>query len=170
MKTLVPAAAIAILLGTSGAARTAPLPGFAPTSASPKREARRCPQALRSVALVTSAVDGGVAIELTSPRAREVAALREQLREAALSLEMYSKRPVRPEADDPSPAEVQLPPLDVSVKDVGAGARVIIRAERARDLPELLELTRALELFWSRSDCNREVGPRPLNNLPSMQA
>jgi hypothetical protein len=56
------------------------------------------------------------------------------------------------------------------VRDIGAGARVIVRAQRARDLPELLELVRTFEVMWTRSDCNEEVGVRRLRALPSIRA
>jgi hypothetical protein len=119
------------------------------------------------VALALRPIVGGVALDFTSPRQQQVPELREQLREAALFVEMYSKAPDR-WIDDPS--QGRLPPLDISVNDVGAGARVLIRAERARDLPELLELARTLDILWQRSDCNEDLRVRGRIPLPSVRA
>jgi hypothetical protein len=116
---------------------------------------RRCPEAMRGAVLVARPISGGVALEFTSPRRRQVTGLREQLREAALAVETYSKVPLRSAVAEP--AQLPIPPLDISVNDVGAGARVSIRAQRARDLPELLDLARQVELYWSYSDCNEDL-------------
>jgi hypothetical protein len=101
-----------------------------------------------------------------------VPGLREQLREAALAVEQYSKAPLRlgvvPVAD--GEGGTRLPPLDISVNNVGAGARVVVRAQRARDLPELLERARTFEILWSRSDCNEDVYVRARARLPSLRA
>src|SRR6187402_1030636 len=174
MKSLVKAAgvvAVAALLaaGSTGSAGPqqaagAPAPAAAPGDAPAPSEARdaadeaaddaaddaadaatrRCPAAMRGVVLVSRKISGGVSLEFTSPRRRQVPGLREQLREAALAVETYSKAPLR--GWMMAPAQRPIPPIDISVNDVGAGARVSVRAQRARDLPELLDLARALEL------------------------
>ncbi len=159
------AAAAILAAGSVGSASPrqaadAPAPAAAPGDAPAPAEAdRRCPEAMRGVVLVSRQISGGVALEFTSPRRRQVPGLREQLREAALAVETYSKAMLREAAH--APAQLQFPPLEISVNDVGAGARVSVRAQRARDLPELLDLARQLELFWSHSDCNEDLLARP---------
>ncbi|HWO24159.1 MAG TPA: hypothetical protein VNO30_35695 [Kofleriaceae bacterium] len=166
MRSLLPGArigtAIAVLAastaGSAGPQQTAdaPAPTATPGDADTLIEAaRRCPEAMRGVALVSRPISGGVALEFTSPRRRQVPELREQLREAALAVQTYSKAPLRGALL--SPGQVPIPPLDISVDDVGAGARVSVRAQRARDLPELRDLARTLQRFWSRSDCNEDL-------------
>jgi hypothetical protein len=170
MKLLIPAACIAAAVGTVAAS---PAPG----RVGPRRliqvpegedAPRQCPEALRGVSLELRPIRGGVALEFTSPRRLQVPGLREQLREAALVIEQYSRAQLRvARAADTAEAEPpSIPPLEISVTDVGAGARVLLRPQRARDLPELIELARTFELLWSRTDCNEDVfvrgRPRPL--------
>jgi hypothetical protein len=166
MRSLVPAARIGAALAVLVASSTggagprqiadAPAPGDAPGDAyAPIEAARRCPEAMRGVELVSRPISGGVALEFRSSRRRQVPELREQLRDAALAVETYSKAPLRSALV--APGQVPIPPLDISVDDVGAGARVSVRAQRARDLPELRDLARALERYWSRSDCNEDL-------------
>jgi hypothetical protein len=156
MRLLAPAIAIAIL-ATSGAARA-------------EEPARQCPTVLRGVALVIRPIAGGVALDFMTPRQHEVPALRGQLREAALVLEQHSKTFLRPAAATAEPRGVRIPPLDISVNDVAAGARVIIRTQRARDTPELLDLAHSLELFWERSDCNEDMRARRPAPTPYLSA
>jgi hypothetical protein len=145
MNPLIPAAAtIAVLLAGAGVSRAEGRP-------------RRCPQVLRDVSLVARPTPDGVVLELTTGRPHAVAELRDQLRDAALLLERRSKARLRAAADAPGTARAAVPPLEISVSDVGAGARVVIRAQRARDLPELLELAYELELLWARSDCSGQL-------------
>lgn len=166
MKSLFPAACIA-------AAAAALVAGTPAGRAGPQRVIaipevpRRCPPVLRGVSMVIQPVTGGVALELTAPRPQQVAELREQIRDAAMVVEKYSKAPPQGLLVEMEPA--RLPPLEISVNDVGAGARVVIRAQRARDLPELLELAHALELVWERSDCNESVAHQRIS-LPYLRA
>lgn len=158
MKSLVPAmAALALVAGSAVASADDPL---APN---------QCPEVLRGVAFVVRPVAGGVALEFTSPRQHEVPELREQLRDAALVIEMHSKASMQP-VSDPAETGVRIPPVEISVNDVAAGARVIIRAQRAGDLPALLELVGALEVFWARSDCNPEARAHDLVMLAPRRA
>lgn len=157
MKPLVPVAAAVAAL-TAGTVAIAGPPQVVPYEP-PQQEARRCPEVMRGVALIFRPIPGGIALEFSSPRQHEVPELRKQLREAALVVEQHSKAPMQVSVDDAE--SIRIPPLDISVNDAGAGARVVIRAQRARDVPELLELARALELFWAHSDCHDEVGARP---------
>ena len=167
MKPLVPvAAALAVL--TASAPGRADAPRIIPHDAT--EDVRQCPPPMRGASLVLRPLTGGVAIDVTTPRRQLVPALREQLRDIALVVEMHSKTPVHMAASDDDAPAVRIPPLDISVNDVGAGARVIIRTQRARDLPELLELARALQLFWERSDCNDDYRARSLRALPSQRA
>jgi len=183
MKSLVPAAclaaAAAVLVTGPAAGRAGPAAGrFGPATgrAGPRRviapadlpEApRRCPEALRGVELALRPFPGGVVLAFTSPRLPQVPELREQLRQAALVIEMYSKAPNLGLAATPD--QGRIPPLEISVSDVGAGALVVIRTQRARDLPELLDLARAVELLWSRSDCSEDIFVRR-PSLPSLRA
>ncbi len=158
MKLLAPVAATIAALTAGGVASAGP-PQVVPYE-DPEEAARRCPEVMRGVALIFRPIPGGIALEFTSPRQHQVPELRKQLREAALVVEQHSKAPIPVHAEAGDPESIRIPPLDISVNDVGAGARVVIRAQRARDVPELLELARALELFWSHSDCNEDVGVR----------
>ena len=49
--------------------------------------------------------------------------------------------------------EVEFPPVDVNVKDIGAGARVTVRAARLRDIPAIRELAFGFAEFWKTSAC-----------------
>ena len=179
MKFLIPAACI-VAAAAAGAAwadgraaraderaaapRIIPLPD-------PSEVPRRCPTAMRGVDLALRPIPGGVALEFTSARRRQVPGLREQLRETAFAVEQYSKASVRMlDVADREGSPPHLPPLDISVSDVGAGARVLVRTQRARDMPELLELARTFERFWSGSDCNEEIYVRARTQLPSERA
>jgi len=180
MKSLVPAAALAAAAVALAAGAPDGRAGPREVSAGPREVSpgprrfialppapRQCPEIMRDVELVLRPVTGGISLEFTSQRPRQVAALRDQLRDAALVVETYSKLPERGLLLQP--ADSRIPPLEISVNDVGAGALVVIRAQRARDLPELLDLARAFELLWSRSDCNERVA-RGLRALPSLRA
>jgi hypothetical protein len=160
MKPLVSAARIAAAVAVVAASAVG---SAGPPQVVPYEEAeaeRQCPEVMRGVALVFRPIAGGVMLEFTSPRQHEVPELRQQLREAAVVVEQHSKAPMPASLDAADPEAARIPPLDISVNDVGAGARVLIRAQRARVIPEVLELARALELFWLHSDCNEEVGAR----------
>ena len=174
MKLLIPAACIAAAVGALSATPAAGRVGPRRVINVPEAEEapRQCPEALRGVSLALRPIPGGVALEFTSPRRLQVPELREQLREAAFAIEQYSRAQVRvARAADRSEAEPPtIPPLDVSVTDVGAGARVLIRPQRARDLPELVALARTFELLWSRTDCNEDVFVRRRPQLPYQQA
>lgn len=160
------AAASAVLAG-SAAALAGPEPqAIAPSSSA--EQVRRCPVGLRGASFVIRQTTGGFAVELRSPQLRQVSALRDQLRDIALVVESYSKAPIRGVAM--ASDQARLPPLDLQVDDVQSGVRVIIRPLRARDLPELLDLARALELFWWRSDCSEDLRARGLKSLPTIQA
>jgi hypothetical protein len=172
MKPLVSAARIAAavaVLTASAVGSAGPPPRVVPYD-EPRESVRQCPEVMRGVALVFRPITGGIAIEFSSPRQYQVPELRQQLREAAIVVEQHSKAPLPVSAIDEDPEAARIPPLDISVNDVGAGARVIIRARRARDIPEILELARALELFWLHSDCNEDVGTRRRIPLPYQSA
>ena len=120
----------------------------------PQTETNECPEVMRGVTLVLMPSDGGVTLDFTSPRAEMVAELRQQLREAAVVIERHSEAP--PQSADPADSDsVTIPPLDISVNDVGSGARVVIRAERKEDINQLREIAQALEVMWLKSDCRR---------------
>jgi hypothetical protein len=171
MKALVSAARIAAAVAvlTASTAASAGPPKVVPYD-EVREEDRQCPEVMRGVALIFRPIPGGVILEFTSPRQHEVAELRQQLREAAIVIEQHSKAPIRVSKSESEEEAARIPPLDISVNDVGAGARVVIRAQRARDVPELLELARALELFWAHSDCHDEVGARPRMPPPYQRA
>lgn len=176
MKSLVPAACLAAAAAVLVTGLAAGRAGFAVGRAGPRRviappdlpaAPRRCPEALRGVELARRPFAGGVVLSFTSARLQQVPELREQLRQAALVIEMYSKVPNL--GLEVAPEQGRIPALEISVNDVDAGARVVIRTQRARDLPELLELARALELLWSRSDCSEDIFVRR-PSLPSLRA
>ena len=174
MKLLIPAACIAAAVGTVAASPAAGRVGPRRVIQLPAAEEapRQCPQALRGVSLELRPIPGGVALEFTSPRRLQVPGLREQLREAAMAIQQYSRAQLRvARASDAAEAEPpSIPPLEISVTDVGAGARVLIRPQRARDLPELIALARTFELLWARTDCNEDVFVRGRPRLPYQQA
>jgi hypothetical protein len=180
MKALATAARVAAasaVLAASAAAIAGPeqqTAGSEPQTVEPSspssaaEEIRRCPVGLRGASFAIRQTTGGVTVELRSSRLRQVSALRDQLRDIALVVESYSRAPIRGVAM--APERSRLPPLDVQVDDVQTGVRVIIRPVRPRDLPELLDLARALELFWWRSDCSEDLRARGLRALPTVQA
>jgi hypothetical protein len=174
MKLLIPAACIAVAAGALAAPPAAGRVGPRRIINVPQAEEapRQCPEALRGVSLALRPIPGGVALEFTSPRRLQVPELREQLREAAFAIGQYSRAQLRVvRATDGDAAEApSIPPLEISVTDVGAGARVLIRPQRARDLPELVGLARTFELLWSRTDCNEDIYVRARPRLPYQQA
>jgi len=178
MKFLIPAACMAAVAAAAVAATAGASPAGAHAAArriiplrDPGEVPRRCPAAMRGVDLELRPIAGGVALEFTSLRRRQVPGLREELREAALAVAQYSKAPLRMiDVSDGGSGGVRLPPVDISVSDVGTGARVLVRTQSARDLPELLDLARTFELLWSRSDCNEDVFVRARAQLPSERA
>jgi hypothetical protein len=179
MKFLIPAACIAAAAAAGAAWADGRAPRADERAAAPRviplpdpsEVPRRCPAAMRGVDLSLRPIAGGVALEFTSARRRQVPGLREQLREAAFAVEQYSKVSVRMlNIADSENSAPHVPPLDISVSDVGAGARVLVRTQRARDMPELIELARTFERMWSGSDCNEEIYVRARAQLPSERA
>lgn len=124
--------------------------------------AYECPPVMRGVSLVLKSVDGGVTIDFTSRRGDQARELRRQLRDAAVVIELHSKAP------KDEPVAVTIPPIDISVDDVGAGARVTIRPERAQDIGELRELAQAFEAIWLRANCG--APPSKLKPIPTVRA
>lgn len=94
----------------------------------------------------------GVAFKFTTPKKENVKELRELLTDAADVIEEHSKMTEEQRAVT-DPAAAQIPPLDISVKNVGSGARVTIRAQRAEDIEPLREQARNFEEFWETSEC-----------------
>lgn len=117
-----------------------------------------CPPIMRGVSLVLKPISGGVTLDFTSQRLDQTRELRKQLRDAAIVVELHSKAP----PDETSEPPVVIPPIKISVDDLGAGARVTIRPERAADIAELRELAQALESIWTRANC----GGAPKKRLP----
>jgi hypothetical protein len=118
----------------------------------PQADTNDCPEVMRGVTLVLMPSERGVTLDFTSPRTEMVPELRSQLREAAVAIEQHSESP--PQSTDPADSDaVTIPPLDISVNDVGSGARVVIRAERPEDVEQLREIAQALEVMWLKSDC-----------------
>ena len=114
--------------------------------------AEECPEFLRGVDLSLQDVKRGVAFKFTTPKQENVKELRQLLTDAADVIEEHSKMTDEQRAMT-DPAAAQIPPLDIAVKNVGSGARVTIRAQRAEDVEPLREQARNFEEFWETSEC-----------------
>lgn len=114
-----------------------------------------CPEVVRGVEVSTQPVKSGVAVEFTSPRREHVTELRLQLREIAATLEHQSKLASVQAEREGHANDTDLPAVDIAVREVRAGARLTVRAERVDDIKALRDLARAFEVAWKDSDCVR---------------
>ena len=122
-----------------------------------------CSEIVRGVTISTRNIQSGVELDFKTPRLEDLVELRLQLRQAAAIVEYHSKMwglaaQQEPAFESPAP----IPPVDISVKDSGAGARVSVRAERAQDIAALRELVQGFEEFWEQSECVKGTGPSAL--------
>jgi hypothetical protein len=108
-----------------------------------------CPDAMRGMKLEVQTVDGGVAIEITTPRPRNVIPMRRDLRNVASLIEQKSKDPT---GIDPS---ARIPPISIVVQDIKSGVHVRITPQRAKDLTLLRQLAVGLQSAWEGSECAR---------------
>ena len=109
-----------------------------------------CPIAMRRATVATKVVTGGVDIEFKTPIRHNLPALRAMVREAAMVIELHSRDIKRISAGEP---HHDFPAVDVWVKDIAAGVRVRILAERTKDISELRALALGFQQAWLTSDC-----------------
>jgi hypothetical protein len=114
-------------------------------------DGNKCPYAMRGVKLTAELDKHGVVFEFTNPHREYVKDVREQLREAAELIQELSRLEVDESKLDPDAP--RLPPLAITVKDIQAGARVVVHAVRLQDRAELRELAAGFAEFWVHSDC-----------------
>lgn len=160
---------VVALAGTS-VAQPRPMPQQEPVTpqqepATPQaEETAECPEFLRDVDLSIKDVKSGVTFQFTTPRKENVKELRELLTDAADVIEEHSNMSDQQRAMT-DPAAPEIPPLDISVKNVNSGARVTIRAERSQDIEPLREQARNFEEFWDSSECVQG----PTATMPSVE-
>ncbi len=114
-------------------------------------QADECPAAFQGAKVTAAKLPEGVSLEFRASHRQLIPLLREQLREVADMLEQQSTQTQTTGADD---EHVEFPPVDVAVKDVALGARVIVRAGRFSDVPALRELAFGFAEFWKTSACS----------------
>lgn len=122
-------------------------------------EQEECPAAFKGVGLALRDVDGGVAFDFTTPRKHAVADLRRLLREAAILLEEHTETEAARTDVQRMPDDFVLPALDITVKDVAAGARVTVRAEARRSLVDVRANARLFRRVWLSHPCIRGSAP-----------
>ena len=161
------ALAVAVGIAGHGLIHAQEQPGGAQPDPGPGQEVTTCPEVMQGVNVSAEAVKKGVALEFTTPRQDQVKELRSQLRELGRTLEEESKagpgrEPAPQGTEKQATPEEAVPPLDIAVKDIDSGARVIVRAERSGDVPQLRELAEGFEQFWATTDCVQGApGTRP---------
>jgi hypothetical protein len=153
-KTIV-GVATAILVATGfgvSSAQQAPLPEpQQPEQAEPVIE---CPEAMRGMEVKAETVDGGVVLQITNSRTEHVTELRRELRVMADVIEQHSKTTNTAVHD---PEAVRIPPVTITVRDVAAGVRVHIRADRPNDVMQLRELALGFQQTWEGSECGQGI-------------
>lgn len=146
------AAALAVALGATTPALaqpTTPMPEEAPT------ESESCPAFMRGAKLSVSNTERGVTFRVTAAQDPYVAPLREMLRRLALLIERHADATA---AQPPDPESVAIPPVDITIKEIGDGAVVSVRAKQVTDVGLLQLQARAVERFWESSDCINGTG------------
>ncbi len=133
--------------------------GVVISATAPSLASAECPDLLRGVGVALQQVEGGMAFTFTTPRTSEVGELRHMLRMSAALVEAHSQEssPGTEEMSDFS--TIELLPVDIEIDDMGAGARVTVRAERTADTRELRRQSRKFELVWARSSCGPAAQP-----------
>ena len=125
-----------------------------------------CPDAFRGAAISSSQIRDGVSLTFQTD-AGKVHLMREQLRELAMMIEQKGTEVQTASYEE----EVEFPPLDIDVKDIGGGAKVSVRASRPRDLPELRELASSFQRYWDSSTCHgNEIAKTPAPQQPARKA
>lgn len=112
-----------------------------------------CPPAFQGARVSAAKLPEGVSLEFRASSRAMIPLLRGELREVAKMIEEHSTQTQTSSADD----EVDFPPVDLTVKDVAFGARVIVRAGRFGDIPALRELAFGFAEFWKTSACSAQV-------------
>jgi hypothetical protein len=151
-KTIV-GAATAILVATGFGVSSAQVP-TEPEQPSQAEPAIECPEAMRGMQVKAETVDGGVVLQITSPHTEHVTELRRELRVMADVIEQHSKTTNTAVHD---PEAVRIPPVSISVRDVAAGVRVHIRADRPTDVTQLRELALGFQHTWEGSSCGQGI-------------
>jgi hypothetical protein len=136
------AAAVALSLPATSAAQPPP----------PAPESDQCPDYVRGAKLSVRQIDGGVSFEITTGNAGYVSDLRQMLRELAAIVEHHT----RAMAADPQPLEegaVEIPPVDISLKDIPGGVLVTVRAQEVTNVGLVRHQARGIEKLWATSRC-----------------
>jgi len=143
--------AVAVIL----TAWSAPAIG-APPSGHPSdslESATECPDAVRGVDLSVRKLDGGVTLEFTTKHQARVIELRHLLRDLANIVEHHSKLiALHPDLVDSS-YMVEVPAVDIDVRDTVKGARVFVRPENPGEVGTVRAEADALVELWNKSAC-----------------
>lgn len=126
-------------------------PTTSPHQTEPMPAQEQCPHFVRGSKLAVSNVDRGVAVRLTSAQSANVAQLRQMVREFQRVMEEQIAQQAAGSAS--GSAQAQIPPLDISVKDVAGGAMVTVQAEHAEDVGRVRTQAHEVEAFWKESAC-----------------
>lgn len=146
--SLVGAIAIAIAPATSLAQLGPELPrseGSEPTG-------EDCPEPMRGSTVSASAIDRGIALDFETETRAQVGGLRLHLRYLAAILQQHSTAHAVGDT-----AAAAMPPLEILVNDIAAGARMTMRATHAEDVAALRALGEELEEVWVTSPCAPEM-------------
>jgi hypothetical protein len=106
-----------------------------------------CPDFVRGAKLSMRNIDGGVEIKITTPWTTHLQPLRDLLHQLAVVVEdhTHAVRLVQEEGE--------IPPIDIVVKDVDAGALITVKADNAKHIPLVREQAKMLDEFWQSSEC-----------------
>jgi hypothetical protein len=132
----------------------AALAGAAQAEVAEAVQSEECPPAFQGAKVTATKLPGGVSLEFKASHRALIPLLRGELREVAQLIEEHSTQTQTTGADD---EQVDFPPVDLTVKDIALGARVIVRAGRFGDIPALRELAFGFAEFWKTSACSAPI-------------
>jgi hypothetical protein len=146
---------VAALLGTAGeAVRSRCSANTAYADPAQSETEVECPDFVRGAKLSMRDVDGGVELKITTPWTVHLKPLRELLQQLAVVVEDHTHTQQVGAQD-----ETEIPPVDITVKDIDSGSLITIKADSARHVPIVREQARMLDEFWQSSECiNGSVG------------
>jgi hypothetical protein len=109
-----------------------------------------CPEPLQGMIVSTHPVRGGAQIALKNAGSPHLDELRAFVRVAAQTIEARSHDGLATTAS--ARGEV-IPPVAISVDDIGDGAKVTVLADRKNDVDDVRALALVFERIWQASSC-----------------